>query len=37
MPAVPLYYCNAAGVASKAVSGFTMNWQNVPIYQNLVK
>jgi oligopeptide transport system substrate-binding protein len=37
LPAVPLYYSNAAGVAAKGVSGFKMNWKNLPVYQELVK
>ncbi|NEG70098.1 peptide ABC transporter substrate-binding protein [Bifidobacterium choloepi] len=37
LPAVPLYYSNADGVAAKDISGFEMNWQNVPIYTELVK
>ncbi|MFT8359217.1 peptide ABC transporter substrate-binding protein [Bifidobacterium aquikefiri] len=37
LPAVPLYYSNAAGVAAKGVKGFVLNWKNVPVYQNLTK
>lgn len=37
MAAVPLYYGNANGAAAKGVKGFTMNWQNEPVYQNLTK
>ncbi len=37
LPAVPLYYANAYGVASTNVSGFEMNWQNLPVYENMSK
>ena len=37
LPAVPLYYANAYGVASTGVSGFEMNWQNLPVYENMTK
>jgi oligopeptide transport system substrate-binding protein len=37
LPAIPLYYSNASGVAAKGVKGFEMNWQNVPIYSELTK
>lgn len=37
LPATPLYYSNATGVSAKDISGFTMNWQNVPVYTELVK
>jgi oligopeptide transport system substrate-binding protein len=37
LPAVPLYYSNANGVAAKGVKGFTMNWKNLPVYQDLTK
>ena len=35
LPAIPLYYSNAVAVTSLDVQGFEMNWQNVPIYENL--
>ena len=38
LPAFPLYNENARGVASKNVkSGFAMNWQNLPVYENMTK
>ncbi|MEE0654277.1 MAG: ABC transporter substrate-binding protein, partial [Bifidobacterium criceti] len=37
LPAVPLYYSNANGVAAKGVKGFEMDWQNQPIYANMTK
>lgn len=37
LPAIPLYYSNATGVASKAVKGFEMNWQNLPVYEKMTK
>ncbi|MDB6533763.1 ABC transporter substrate-binding protein, partial [Bifidobacterium pseudocatenulatum] len=37
LPAVPLYYANAYGVAATGVSGFEMNWQNLPVYENMTK
>ena len=38
LPAIPLYYANAHGVASKNIkSGFAMNWQNLPTYEELSK
>ena len=38
LPAFPLYYANAYGVASKNVkSGFAMNWQNLPTYEKMTK
>ena len=37
LPAVPLYYANAYGVASTNVSNFEMNWQNLPVYENMTK
>ena len=37
LPSIPLYYGDAAGVASKDVKNFTMNWQNVPAYQDMTK
>ena len=37
LPAIPLYYANAYGVAATGVSGFEMNWQNLPVYENMTK
>ena len=37
LPAVPLYYANAYGVAATGVFGFEMNWQNLPVYENMTK
>ena len=37
LPAVPLDYANAYGVASTNVSNFEMNWQNLPVYENMTK
>ena len=37
LPAVPLYYANAYCVASTNVSNFEMNWQNLPVYENMTK
>ena len=37
LPAVPLYYANAYGVASTNVSNFEVNWQNLPVYENMTK
>ncbi|MBT1180407.1 ABC transporter substrate-binding protein [Bifidobacterium sp. CP2] len=37
LPAIPLYYSNAVGVASTGVKGFEMNWQNLPVYEELTK
>ncbi len=37
LPAIPLYYSNAAGVAATGVKGFEMNWQNLPVYEELSK
>ena len=37
LPAVPLYYANAYGVASTNVSNFEMNWQNLTVYENMTK
>ncbi|WP_055426529.1 peptide ABC transporter substrate-binding protein [Bifidobacterium aesculapii] len=37
LPAIPLYYSNADGVASTNVKGFEMNWQNLPVYEELTK
>lgn len=37
LPAIPLYYSNADGVAAKGVQGFEMDWQNQPIYENMSK
>lgn len=35
LPAIPLYYSNASGVASLDVENFNMTWQNLPDYVNL--
>ena len=35
--AVPLYYSNANGVAASGVKNFVMNWQNVPMYNEISK
>ncbi|NEG88908.1 peptide ABC transporter substrate-binding protein [Bifidobacterium aerophilum] len=35
LPSIPLYYSNAVGVASTNVKGFEMNWQNLPVYNEL--
>ncbi|RSX55737.1 ABC transporter substrate-binding protein [Bifidobacterium dolichotidis] len=37
LPAIPLYYSNADGVAALGVKGFTMDWQNTPIYNEITK
>ncbi|WP_044098836.1 peptide ABC transporter substrate-binding protein [Bifidobacterium gallicum] len=37
LPAIPLYYSNADGVAAKGVQGFAMDWQNQPIYNEITK
>ena len=37
LPSIPLYYSNANGVASTGVKGFEMNWQNLPIYEEMTK
>ena len=37
LPAFPLYYSNADGVAAVGVKGFEMNWQNLPVYEELTK
>ncbi|MBT1172163.1 ABC transporter substrate-binding protein [Bifidobacterium sp. MA2] len=37
LPAFPLYYSNAVGVAATSVKGFEMNWQNLPVYEELTK
>ena len=38
LPAFPIYYSNAHGVASKAIkSGFDFNWQNLPTYETMSK
>ena len=37
LPAIPLYYSNANGVAATGVKGFEMNWQNLPVYEELSK
>lgn len=37
LPAFPLFYSNAHGVASLNVKGFTMTWQNLPAYEQMTK
>ena len=37
LPAIPLYYSNANGVAASGVKNFVMNWQNVPMYNEISK
>ncbi|WP_044098314.1 peptide ABC transporter substrate-binding protein [Bifidobacterium bohemicum] len=37
LPAIPLYYDNAHGVAMKGVKGFQMDWQNQSVYSELHK
>ncbi len=37
LPSIPMYYANAYGVASTNVTGFEMNWQNLPVYENMSK
>ena len=37
LPAIPLYYSNANGVTATGVKGFEMNWQNLPVYEELSK
>ena len=37
LPAIPLYYGNASGVAATDVKGFEMNWQNLPVYEDMTK
>lgn len=37
MPAVPLYYSNANGVAALGVNGLDFNWKNLPVYYQLTK
>ena len=37
LPAIPLYNGNSSGASAKSVKGFTMNWQSVPVYQDLTK
>ncbi|RSX54211.1 ABC transporter substrate-binding protein [Bifidobacterium goeldii] len=37
LPSIPLYYSNACGVAGTSVKGFEMNWQNLPVYEELTK
>ena len=37
LPAIPLYYSNADGVAAKGVKNFAMDWQNQPIYEQMSK
>ncbi|MBW3077821.1 peptide ABC transporter substrate-binding protein [Bifidobacterium simiiventris] len=35
LPSIPLYYSNAVAVASLNVEGLELNWQNVPMYENI--
>ena len=37
LPSFPLYYGNAYGVAAKGIKGFEMNWQNLPVYEEMTK
>lgn len=37
LPAIPLYYSNANGVASKNVSNVKFTWQNLPAYEQMTK
>lgn len=37
LPAIPLYYSNAYGVAAKGVKNFEMDWQNLPVYNDMTK
>lgn len=37
LPAIPLYYTSANGVAAKGVKGVEFNWRNMPILQNVTK
>ena len=38
LPAIPLYYSNASGVASLNVkSGYAFDWQNLPTYAEMSK
>ena len=38
LPAIPLYYSNASGVASLNVkSGYAFDWQNLPTYTEMSK
>ena len=37
LPAIPLYYRNANGIAAKDIQGFTFNWKGVPEYSELSK
>ena len=37
LPAVPLWYANNKGVASKNVKGFTLTWQGIEDYRNMPK
>ncbi|AKV56093.1 ABC transporter substrate-binding protein [Bifidobacterium actinocoloniiforme DSM 22766] len=32
LPGIPVYYANANGAAAKQVKGFSINWQNFPVY-----
>ncbi|WEV58478.1 ABC transporter substrate-binding protein [Bifidobacterium sp. ESL0728] len=37
MPAIPMYYDNAHGVASKGLKGLVADWENMPVYSQLHK
>jgi oligopeptide transport system substrate-binding protein len=37
LPSIPLYNSYADGAAAKSVKGFTMNWQNEPVFADLTK
>lgn len=37
LPSIPLYNPNASGASAKTVKGFTKNWQDMTVYQQLTK
>lgn len=37
LPAIPLFNSNASGAAALGVTGFEMNWQNLPDYASMSK
>ena len=37
LPSVPLFYSNAKAVMVPTLKGFTMDWQNMPLYYQLHK
>lgn len=37
LPAIPMFYANAYGVASLTVENYEMNWQNLPVYEKLTR